>query len=72
MMYEVKQALKATAVACSLVAVATSSRMTRAVEPNTEMDIRLEGSQNGQDFPVLLIHLKRDGIDVGHMFSTGL
>ena len=62
-----KQALKATAVACSLVAVATSPRMTGAVEPKSEMEIQLEGSQNGQDFPVLLILLKRAGIDAGHI-----
>lgn len=31
------------------------------------MSVRLEGTQNGQNFPVLLIHLMRDGKGAGHI-----
>jgi hypothetical protein len=36
-------------------------------DPKSEMVIRLQGSQNGQNFPVLLIHLKRAEFDAGHV-----
>jgi hypothetical protein len=64
---QVRLAIPVTTVVCFLIVLESIPRIGDAEESKPDMVIRLQGSQNGQKFPVLLIHLKRGEIDAGHV-----